>query len=168
MKNQKAFSLIELLATLVVAGILATVALPNLRNFVMQNRMTARTNELVKAINLARLESISHPGVPTFVVPNPDWSTGCKIVRTNAVTKALEDLKIFNFGNDQISITPVNQDSKFKIEYASRGRIRLPATETTSTTSIEFTLCQTNHSKGRKVTIFATGRVSSESIETCP
>ena len=166
MKNQKAFSLIELLATLVVAGILATVALPNLRNFVMQNRMTARTNELVKAINLARLESISHPGVPTFVVPNPDWSTGCKIVRTNAVTKALEDLKIFNFGNDQISITPVNQDSKFKIEYASRGRIRLPTTETTS---IEFTLCnQTNRSRGRKVTIFATGRVSSESIETCP
>lgn len=165
MKNQKAFSLIELLATVVVAGILAAVALPNLRNFVMQNRMTARTNELVKAINLARLESISRPSIPALIVPTDsagDWSKGCRMGRDSNNNQQLdpqEVIKVFNFENNQIEIKSNND----QITYASRGRIRLPS----EATAIDFTICNQDtgqFSSGNKVTIFATGRVASESI----
>jgi type IV fimbrial biogenesis protein FimT len=163
MKNQKAFSLIELLVTVAVAAVLAMVALPNLRNFVVQNRMTARTNELVKAINLARLESISHPSIPALIVPNPDWSTGCRMGRDSDLNQQLENtevIKVFNFGND-LEIIPTNLIDN-QITYASRGRIRLPP----DATSIDFTICNQDTNQipqGRKVTIFATGRVASES-----
>ena len=165
MKNQKAFSLIELLATLVVAGILATVALPNLRNLVIQHKIMTKTNELVKAINLARLESISHPSVPALIIPNPDWSSGCRMGKDNNFDQQLDDkevIKIFNFGNDQINITPTALPADFKVEYISGGRIRLPMTN-----FIEFTICNQDPNQspsGNKVTIFATGRVSSETI----
>lgn len=176
MKTQNAFSLIEVLATLVVAGILASVALPNMRNFIMNSRITAKTNELVKAINFARMESISRPSTPILISPysNGDWTTGCKIGRDNNVNQQLDDnvnqqlseiVKIFTFKPDQVAITSLTTLPNNQVEYASRGRPRVPP----GSTSIEFTICNSQDPKqypgGQKVTIVATGRVSSERIQ---
>jgi type IV fimbrial biogenesis protein FimT len=163
MKTQNAFSLLEVLATLVVAGILASVALPNMRNFIMNNRITAKTNELVKVINFARVESISHPNVHFLIVPykGTDWTSGCKIgqdANNNLVLdEPAELIKVFNFKKDQVAITsPATQ-----VEYASRGRVRMPA----DGTFIQFTICNSQdpqlYPNGQLIQIVPTGRVSS-------
>lgn len=165
MKTQNAFSLIEVLATLVVAGILASVALPNMRNFIMNNRITAKTNELVKAINFARIESISHPSVRFLIVPydGKNWTTGCRISRdpnSNPVLTEPEVIKVFKFkGKDGIALNSNLNTSQ--VEYASRGRVRMP----TDGTFIQFTICNGQdpqlYPNGQFVQIAPTGRVSS-------
>lgn len=54
----RGFTLIELLITLVVAAILVMMAMPNLRDLVLRNRMAANTNELMAAFQYARSEAI--------------------------------------------------------------------------------------------------------------
>jgi len=52
------FSLIELVVTMAVAAILVTVAIPNMRSFIQNNRLITQTNNLIGDINYARSESL--------------------------------------------------------------------------------------------------------------
>lgn len=65
MKNS-GFTLVELMVTLAVAAILATVALPGFTSLIQTNRVTTQTNELVASLNLARSEAIRR-GLPVTV-----------------------------------------------------------------------------------------------------
>ncbi len=156
MKTQTAFSLIEVLVVLVIIVILASAALPNLRNFIIQNRMTTKTNELVKTINHARTESISHPNVVFSIVPlSGGWNEGWQFRR------GIKTIKVFaSKKNDRIIITSTTN----QIDYTSRGRVRIPPDESV----IQFEICSDEPKKypdGRQVTIVPTGRVSSERIQ---
>lgn len=55
---QNGFTLMELLTTLAVAGILLVIAAPALNGMVRTHRLNAAANELVGAANLARSEAI--------------------------------------------------------------------------------------------------------------
>ena len=57
-KHQFAFSLIELMVTLSVVGVLMAIALPNLRDFVVSNRLSSQVNGFIGLINYARSEAI--------------------------------------------------------------------------------------------------------------
>jgi type IV fimbrial biogenesis protein FimT len=52
------FTLIELVVTMAVAAILVTVAIPNMRTFIQNNRLITQTNNLIGDINYARSESL--------------------------------------------------------------------------------------------------------------
>jgi type IV fimbrial biogenesis protein FimT len=54
----RGFTLVELLVTITVLAILATVAAPNLRELLKTNRVTAQNNEIVGLLNLAKSEAI--------------------------------------------------------------------------------------------------------------
>src|SRR5690606_20241281 len=54
----RGFTLFELMVTLAVAGVLAAVAIPNMRYFIPNNRWTAATNDLIRASQIARSETI--------------------------------------------------------------------------------------------------------------
>ncbi len=54
----KGFTLIELMVTIAVAGILAAIAVPSFKSTIQNNRLTTGANELVTALNLARSEAI--------------------------------------------------------------------------------------------------------------
>lgn len=51
------FTLVELAITLAIAGILLGVAVPNMRTFVLNARLTASTNDLIADLNFARSEA---------------------------------------------------------------------------------------------------------------
>ena len=58
MGKQAGFTLIELLISIVLLAILLALAVPSFQSFVKNNRVTAQTNELVSAIQLARSEAL--------------------------------------------------------------------------------------------------------------
>ena len=48
----------ELMVTLAVAGVLATIAVPTMRTFGQNNRLTAAANDFLRSLQLARSEAI--------------------------------------------------------------------------------------------------------------
>lgn len=55
----QAFSLLELLVTLAVAGTLLSIAVPSFSAYLEQNRQTAHVNQMLGAINYARATAIT-------------------------------------------------------------------------------------------------------------
>ena len=59
MRNKRrGFTLLELLITLAIAGIVLAIGVPALREMLWQNRLTAHTNEFLTALAFARSEAI--------------------------------------------------------------------------------------------------------------
>lgn len=54
------FTLTELMVSLAVAAILVTVAVPNFRTFIQNNRLSSAANDLLRSFQLARTEGIKH------------------------------------------------------------------------------------------------------------
>ena len=58
MKKHRGFTLIELMVTLAVAGILLAVGVPSFINVIVGNRLATQSNELVSAFHWARSEAV--------------------------------------------------------------------------------------------------------------
>lgn len=56
--RQSGMTIIELMITLVVAVILISLAIPNFRLLIQNNRITGATNDFIVALNLARAEAV--------------------------------------------------------------------------------------------------------------
>ena len=81
-------TLVELMITIVILGILAAVGMPAMARFLNDTRVSGTTNEFVSALNLARMEAIKRGRLVTLCrSTNPevgaatctsgsDWSTG--------------------------------------------------------------------------------------------
>lgn len=52
------FTMVELMVTLAVAVILVAIAVPNFQGIILSNRLTASANDVVDALNTARMEAI--------------------------------------------------------------------------------------------------------------
>lgn len=89
--RQRGYTMVELMFTVAIAALVTGLAVPNFRDFVMNNRAAEESNALVGALALARSESVTR-GVPVSVCASADnatcanandWSTGW-IVFTDA------------------------------------------------------------------------------------
>ncbi|MBT8119350.1 MAG: GspH/FimT family pseudopilin [Gammaproteobacteria bacterium] len=58
MKKFSGFTLIELMITLFIVGILLAVGVPSMKTFMQSNQLVASTNELISALHVARSEAI--------------------------------------------------------------------------------------------------------------
>jgi type IV fimbrial biogenesis protein FimT len=151
MKTQKAFTLVELMVTLAVASILVSMALPNMRYMLLSNRITSKANELVRAINYVRSESIVGKVFNIEpLVPNK-WGEGWKIVDQNDNT-----IKFFEFRKDQIKVCAETSIISFLTD-RNRGRVG---------ETYQFVIYSENHSSGRQLTLSRTGRTKIESCST--
>lgn len=83
-RGQSGFTLLELLTTLAVVGILLAVGVPTFASIIRNNRITAATNELVTSLTYARSEAMKRGEVVTTCpsedesdcAGSDDWSTG--------------------------------------------------------------------------------------------
>lgn len=52
------FTLVELMVTIAIAAVLATIAVPSFRNLILSNRLSTAANAMVDALNTARMDAI--------------------------------------------------------------------------------------------------------------
>ena len=107
MNKNQGFTLLELIITMVIAGILAAYAIPAFNNTIAQSRLTSRINALSGAVNLARSEAIE-ANAQVIVEPSADGGTQLRNLATGVV------LKTFSAPNDDISVTPANYSVTFQ------------------------------------------------------
>ncbi len=69
MNTDQGFTLVELLVTLVVAGILITLAVPSYRDLMVSNRLSTTANDYVAALMEARMEAIRRNAQTQFCGP---------------------------------------------------------------------------------------------------
>lgn len=74
MKKHNGLTLIELLITVVIFGIMASLAVPNFSSFVRNSQRSAAYNSMAGTINLARLEAIKRSRV-VVLCASSDLST---------------------------------------------------------------------------------------------
>jgi type IV fimbrial biogenesis protein FimT len=72
-KRTKGFTLMELMMTLAVIGVILGIAAPSFREFLLNNRITGAANDLHAAFQLARSEAIKRQQ-PVAVCPSVDPS----------------------------------------------------------------------------------------------
>lgn len=77
------FSLIELMMTVFIAGILLAVGIPALRSTIADSRLASQTNEMIAAINLARSQAITLNQPVTFCRANSEAATTCTTTAGN-------------------------------------------------------------------------------------
>ncbi|PCI09289.1 MAG: hypothetical protein COB77_00265 [Gammaproteobacteria bacterium] len=66
MKKLTGFTLIELIITMAIVGVLLVVGVPSMKTFMQGSQLIASSNELLAALNIARSEAIKSNASVTF------------------------------------------------------------------------------------------------------
>ncbi len=179
-QKQLGFNLIEVLVTLSVVGILATIGIPNLNGFLLNNKLTSRTNKLVSTFNFTRGEAIMQNGpVHLTAVDADDWGKGWtiwvdrngngepdadvdppeilhEVKFSGTTTIKLEDDNFNATALDTISFAQVDSGLRAKTLSYTGGNGTLALTSL-----IQFNICDNRTGeRGRKIEIRPTGRVA--------
>lgn len=172
MNRQTGFTLIELMVTLAVAAILLTLAVPNFRDFLLNNRLTSVANEFIAAANLARSEAIKRGRNATLCVSNnsmsaaptctggTDWGDGWLVWVDADDSGGLNGDERLRVGDslDGTSVTFTGGVSTFRFD--SRGAVD-------NTDTLEICDDRTGET-GRQISVTATGRIEIDRTYGCP
>lgn len=64
--SQFGFTILELMVALTVAGVLLVIAVPSFRQLILSSRLTTAANDMVAAINVARMEAVKRNASSQF------------------------------------------------------------------------------------------------------
>lgn len=152
LKQQRGFTILELMITLAVAGILSTLAFPSFVTMTKNNRLTTQANDFILALNLTRSEAVKR-GTPTTITStsgNSGWTDGWTVAHATA-----GPLRIGEALQDSMELT--NDNTNSVITYSSSGT----ATGSPNAAPGNFDLCDDRTGEiGRQISISTTGRIS--------
>jgi type IV fimbrial biogenesis protein FimT len=155
-KSNRGLSVIEILVTLAVGGILAAVALPAFSALVQNDRDIDELNSLVSSLDYARTEAAKRD-VNITVCASTDgstcnganWANGWIVVDASRDARPLRAMPALNPAH-----TLTSSGSTASVTFQSRGLI-------TPTKLTTFTICDARGAAdAREIEISSTGRVA--------
>ncbi|KPW87110.1 type IV fimbrial biogenesis protein FimU [Pseudomonas congelans] len=146
----KGFSLIELLVTVSLVGILAAIAIPNFTSSIQSNKADTELSDLQRALNYARLEAINR-GVTVRIAPTSGtaWTGDLQVYLasdTKTPPTALRNVAAMSSGG-----TLVPDVNVAAIDFNNLGGLSAPATAVNMT--------YTRGSTTKIMSICLTGRI---------
>jgi type IV fimbrial biogenesis protein FimT len=170
-KSKLGFTIVELMITLVIAGVLAAFALPAFQNFIKDNRLKARTSEMVSHLQLARSEAAKQKMRTTICTSTNGsactagtaWENGWIVWSDRDGDNAINaDTEILNSAGPSGQAITINAGSD-TMAYLPDGTAVVPGGGV-----VQFTFCDDRTAEiGRQISIALTGRAESERF-TCP
>lgn len=121
-KNQKGFSILELMIVVAIGGILAAVAVPQMRDFLLTQRVRTAASDAHLSLLLARSEAIKRGSTVNVTQMSSDWKNGWQILSGATVIRQQDALA------DSVSVT-CSGACTGTIGYLRTGRTSTGATE---------------------------------------
>lgn len=143
-QSKQAFTLVELLVTLLVVGVVATLALPAFNGLFERSRATTEVNDLAKALQYARLEAVNRAAsISVKPLDNTNWNKGIQVLVGNT--------KLHEFPSMSASSSLSEKNGVTTVEFNSVGALSQP------TSAAEFNYANGNSSS--QLLVCVTGRV---------
>jgi len=173
LKKNRGVTLVELIVTISIAGILLSIAMPSFTSIINSTRLTTYANEWVAALNLARSEAVKR-GVQISIrrkgSTNQNWDSGWDVftdVNGNGTLDAADLLlKTYPALTNGFTLRAGNANYQAFMAYSATGLILNPSLITDT-----FRLCDhsANTAIARAIEINAMGRPrTSEGTTACP
>lgn len=176
----RGFTLVELMISLAVLGVLLMIAVPSFSQLLAANRLTTQTGELITSLNLARGEAVRRAQAVTFsasdidnlgkgwtVFPdaNSDGSAASSTSDTDG--KPLREIGAFRGSNTFKRVTYTAPSTYADSTDSARGTLIFTSRGAlTVTTDAYFRLCDPANPalKGRVVRVNVVGKVSIQNV----
>ena len=171
MKRTQGFTLVELLVTLLVATLLLTLGVPAMRDFVLDGRIVAATNNFVTSVNLARATAIKQQrnaqicvsttwnNSPPTCTGGTNWTDGWVVWVDQDADTVLDANEVLRISENQTSGTALIGAASTLFQYDPTGFVN-------AGDFVDICDGRTGET-GRRVTVAATGRVNMSRI-VCP
>ena len=173
-RHHRGFTLIELMVTMAVLGIILGIAAPNIQHFIVDNRTTTQTNDLIALLNLARSQAIQEGHRTQLCIShdqnncvNGDWGDGWLVWVDRNDNDTLDGDEIARVGG-AISLHTTtsalnSSDTPFTtVSFQPSGFAELGGGIAFAAINLEPHLC--SGQQGRRITINASGSIRSERI----
>ena len=151
------FTIIELIVTMTIAGMLMMFAVPAFNTFIQNQRLTTITNSLVLSLNFARSEAIKRDAAAGVTIcastdqqacNGANWAQGWMVVDVVANSGSLQGMPAIAATN-----TVSEANGQLQVVFRSNG---------TATNAASFTVCDSRGATyAHSVDVGPTGRVLS-------
>jgi type IV fimbrial biogenesis protein FimT len=155
-RHPRGFTLIELVTAITVFAVLTTLALPNFRQFVANQRIRNVSFDLMAALTLARSEAITRATTISLLKGSTSWDQGWKVATSPTDPAPIQVQAAYS------NLLITDSASLGAVSYGRDGRA--------TTTSTKFTIAPSTPMTGvnsRCISIGLSG-VPSSSVGACP
>lgn len=135
LKNQKGMTLIELLAVIVILGIIAAIAIPSIGNIIQNTKIDAVKSDAIQIINAAKMynsasnvpsdTTVSVADLEGYVDLETKW-TGAGVTITFTDGKASYELNAVGTANDGETTVTFTDANITDINNAKKGAVTIP------------------------------------------
>ena len=116
------FTLLELVITVALIGLLAAIGIPSFKGSLRSNRLTTSANEFISAINLARSEAIKRNQSVSIRKSSTNWEDGWNVLVGASKEKIVKSANDFEPEGEQRDVFGCGDASEKIMAIIKEGR----------------------------------------------